>query len=282
VLATRQTAHAGGPLGTALVALAAPAGALAAGALGFTAAQMRDAAVAALRPSAQVGPVGVEGWVVDATIGASRRASRNLDHARRRAASPFLVRLRGHWRPAPTTRRSRLFRTHRRDRLFLRRLPRGDVSIRRFDRLDALGLQISALRRAVTETIAHASPGQGGARAAALVTGDRSLIDPETNRVFRDSGLGHMISVSGPHMGLVAGMIYGGLYFLLALIAPLALRFPISKWAAFAAILGTGAYLILSGNSVPAQRAFVMIAVAMGAILIDRPAITMRGSPLRR
>jgi competence protein ComEC len=71
-------------------------------------------------------------------------------------------------------------------------------------------------------------------------------------------------------------MIYGGLHLLFALIAPLALRFPIRKWAAFAAIVGTGAYLVVSGNSVPAQRSFVMIAVAMGAILVDRPALTMR------
>lgn len=100
--------------------------------------------------------------------------------------------------------------------------------------------------------------------AAALVTGDRSLIDSETNRAFRDSGLGHLLSVSGLHMGLVAGMLYGGLHLMFALIAPLALRFPIRKWAACVAILGTGAYLVLSGNSVPAQRSFVMIAVAMG------------------
>jgi competence protein ComEC len=141
---------------------------------------------------------------------------------------------------------------------------------------DELLVRVAAVRRALTETIAHAAPGQGGAVAAALVTGDRSLISPETNRIFRDSGLGHMLSVSGLHMGLVAGMTYGALHLLFALIAPLALRFPIRKWAALAALLVTGAYLVISGNSVPAQRSFVMIAVAMGAILVDRPALTMR------
>jgi competence protein ComEC len=301
LLATRQTAQAGGPLRTAFVALAVLAGSLAAGALGFTAAQLRDAAVAAPRLSAQIGPVGVEGWVVDATMGASRpRLTLLVKSIEGVATPPRFVEI--------STTPAGALQPGRSARCFaILGPPSGplapgayDAAFQAYferiggtgfsygacrpamfdapaDRLDALSLQIASLRRAVTETIAHASPGQGGALAAALVTGDRSLIDPETNRVFRDSGLGHMISVSGLHMGLVAGMIYGGLYFLLALIAPLALRFPIRKWAAFAAIVGTGAYLILSGNSVPAQRAFVMIAVAMGAILIDRPAITMRG-----
>jgi hypothetical protein len=35
--------------------------------------------------------------------------------------------------------------------------------------------------------------------------------------------------------------------------------------------------LVIFGSSVPAERAFVMTAVALGAILVDRPAISMRG-----
>ena len=95
--------------------------------------------------------------------------------------------------------------------------------------------------------------------------------------VFRDSGLAHLLSVSGLHMALVAGGIYAAIHFLLALIAPLALRFPIRKWAAAIALAGAGMYLVVSGASVPAQRSFVMTAVALGAVLIDRPAFTLRG-----
>ena len=54
-----------------LIAAALMAG-LAAGALGFTAGQWRAAAVQSPRLVAPFGPVGVEGWVVEATMGASR------------------------------------------------------------------------------------------------------------------------------------------------------------------------------------------------------------------
>ena len=120
-------------------------------------------------------------------------------------------------------------------------------------------------------------PNEGGAITAAMVTGDRSLMGPDTPIVFRDSGLAHLLSVSGLHMALVAGGLYAAIHFLLALIAPLALRFPIRKWAAAVALTGAGAYLVVSGVSVPAQRSCVMTAVALGAVLIDRPAFTLRG-----
>ena len=64
------------------------------------------------------------------------------------------------------------------------------------------------------------------------------------------------------------------------MIAPIALRFPIKKIAAVGALIVLAAYLIISGSSVPALRSFVMACVAFGAILLDRPAISMRGLAL--
>jgi len=62
----------------------------------------------------------------------------------------------------------------------------------------------------------------------------------------------------------------------LALIPGLADRFPIKKWAAFAAFLVTGFYLVLSGNQVATQRSFIMIAVVLLGVMFDRPTLTMR------
>lgn len=145
---------------------------------------------------------------------------------------------------------------------------------------DRQNLRLAAMRRDLTETIYAAAPGEGGAVAAALITGDRSLMSQEATVWYRDSGLGHILSVSGLHMSLVAGAVYGTLHLLLACVPWLALRFPIRKWAAAAAILASVAYLLLSGASVPAQRALVMTCVAMGAILVDRPALSLRGLAL--
>jgi len=136
------------------------------------------------------------------------------------------------------------------------------------------------MRYDLSMVIQRAAPGRGGAIAAALVTGDRSSIDVETNEALRDSGLGHLLSVSGIHMGVVGGLVFAMLLWTLSLIPPIALRWPVKKIAAVGALSALAAYLIVSGSSVPALRAFVMACVAFGAILLDRPAISMRGLAL--
>jgi competence protein ComEC len=143
--------------------------------------------------------------------------------------------------------------------------------------LDRQRLRLAAIRADLSAAIQHAAPGRGGAIAAALVTGDRSSIDTGTNQSLRDSGLGHLLAVSGIHMGVVGGLVFAVVLWMLSLIAPIALRFPVKKIAAMTALAVLAGYLIISGSSVPALRAFVMACVAFGAILIDRPAISMRG-----
>ncbi|GAM99384.1 DNA internalization-related competence protein ComEC/Rec2 [alpha proteobacterium U9-1i] len=145
---------------------------------------------------------------------------------------------------------------------------------------DQQRLRLAALRWDLSETIQAASPGRGGAIAAALVSGDRSAIDTETNEALTNSGLGHLLSVSGIHMGVVGGLVFGALLWLFALIPPIALRWPVKKIAAIGALTSLAVYLVISGSSVPALRAFVMACVAFGAILLDRPAISMRGLAL--
>jgi competence protein ComEC len=146
--------------------------------------------------------------------------------------------------------------------------------------LDRQRLRLAAARSDLSAAIVEAAPGRGGAIAAALVTGDRSSVDQDTNDALRDSGLGHLLSVSGIHMGVVGGLIFALVLRVLSLAPPIALRWPVKKIAAIAALATLAAYLVVSGGSVPALRAFVMACVAFGAIVIDRPAISMRGLAL--
>jgi competence protein ComEC len=113
-----------------------------------------------------------------------------------------------------------------------------------------------------------------------MVAGDRSAIDQETNETLQNSGLGHLLSVSGVHMGVVGGLVFAALLWSLALIPPLALRVSVKKLAAIGALSALAFYLVISGWSVPALRSFIMAGVAFGAILLDRPAISMRGLAL--
>jgi|CXWL01.1.fsa_nt_gi competence protein ComEC len=146
--------------------------------------------------------------------------------------------------------------------------------------LDRQRLTLAAMRADLSAAMLEVASDRGGAIAAALVTGDRAPIDKATNEALRNSGLGHLISVSGIHMGVVGGLVFGVLLWSLSLIGPLALRWPVKKIAAIGALTTLAAYLVISGSSVPALRSFVMACVAFGAILLDRPAISMRGLAL--
>ena len=112
--------------------------------------------------------------------------------------------------------------------------------------------------------------------AAALLTGLRGGIDETVWNWLRDSGLAHLLAISGLHLGLVAGLTFFALRFALALSETLALRRPIKKWAAVAALAAAFGYLMLTGATVPTQRAFVMAAMLFAAIMIDREPLTMR------
>ncbi len=93
---------------------------------------------------------------------------------------------------------------------------------------------------------------------------------------MRDAGLAHLLAISGLHIGLVAGILFFVVRFLLAAIPPVALRYPVKKWAALAALAGAFGYLLMSGATVPTQRAFLMLAVVLAAVVFDRSAISMR------
>ncbi len=139
-----------------------------------------------------------------------------------------------------------------------------------------LSARIETLRVALARRITAAAPGPGGAIVAAVVTGKREAIPESAEEALRDSGLAHLLAISGLHMGLATGLIFFTLRAGLALVEPLALRYPIKKWAA-AAALGAGLfYLLLSGGGWSARRAFIMTSVVFAAIIADRRALSLR------
>lgn len=115
-----------------------------------------------------------------------------------------------------------------------------------------------------------------GAIAAALITGDKAGIPDDVREDFVQSGLAHILAISGLHLSIIAGGVFVVFRKSIALFPPLCLRYSSKKIAAIGTIFVTLLYLILSGFGVPAQRAFIMISVVMGAILIDRTALSIR------
>ncbi|MCP5076029.1 MAG: ComEC family competence protein [Rhodobacteraceae bacterium] len=137
-------------------------------------------------------------------------------------------------------------------------------------------LRLFAVRMRVSGAIRARLPGQTGAFAAAIITGDRSAIDPAIMADLRRSNLAHLLAISGLHMGLLTGFIFAAVRYSFALFPFAALRLPTKKIAAVIAMLAGLSYLMISGANVATQRAFIMAAVILVAVLLDRPAITLR------
>ncbi|MFO0987840.1 MAG: ComEC/Rec2 family competence protein [Alphaproteobacteria bacterium] len=135
---------------------------------------------------------------------------------------------------------------------------------------------LERLRQRITERILAQLPSPTGALAAAQITGHRSTIPPEVMSAWQDSGLAHLIAISGMNIAIVAGLVFFAVRALLALVPWLALRISTKKWAAVAALTVTLAYLLISGAAVPTQRAYFMFAAVMAGVLIDREALSMR------
>jgi competence protein ComEC len=132
------------------------------------------------------------------------------------------------------------------------------------------------LRDAIDARIHTRLDGDERAIATALLTGRRDAITVPVNDAMFISGLGHVLSISGYHMAVVAGVVFFAVRALLALIPGLTVSFPIKKWSAAAALVAAAFYLLLSGAEVATQRSFFMTAVVLIAVIVDRRAITFR------
>lgn len=142
------------------------------------------------------------------------------------------------------------------------------------------GLRVLSLRLWLSRHVRAALPGDIGGFAAAVTTGDRSGVSLSALEALRASNLAHLLAISGLHMGLLAGFVFAALRLTVALIPPLALRVPGKKIAAIGALVAGGGYLALSGGSIATERAFIMVAVALCAVLVDRRALSLRAVAL--
>lgn len=138
------------------------------------------------------------------------------------------------------------------------------------------GLGVFTLRMAASERVRAILPGDVGGFAAAVTTGDRSGVGQGALDALRASNLAHLLAISGLHMGLLAGFVFALLRMGLSLFPALALRVPVKKLAALGALGAAAVYLALSGGNVATERAFIMVAVVLLAVLVDRRAFSLR------
>lgn len=137
-------------------------------------------------------------------------------------------------------------------------------------------IRLNKIRQQITDDVAKILPPDEAGIVDAVLIGEQSRMPKLIVNNYRDSGLAHFLSVSGLHMGAIAGLIFFVLRFLLALFPAVALRYDVKKLAAAGAILFSSLYLLVSGMAVPAERAFIMTAVVLFGVIFNRQAISMR------
>ncbi|MGD1990879.1 MAG: DNA internalization-related competence protein ComEC/Rec2 [Chromatiales bacterium] len=104
----------------------------------------------------------------------------------------------------------------------------------------------------------------------ALVTGDRSLLDKQQWRTFRNTGTSHLMAISGLHIGLVAMLVWWVSERLWRYASSLPLYLPSPLFAAVFALVAALAYAALAGFAIPTVRALLMTAVLVSGTLLRR------------
>ena len=280
---------------------------LAAALFGFAIAKVRTELVAAPILSHRIGPLGIEGQIEQAELhGTGYRIVLGHLHIRRLSEldTPARVRISlkagaelpppGSWwhvtavlmpPPAPAAPGAYDFG---RAAYFMRlgavgyaygRLTRIDTRDRASP-WDQAALVVERLRAQITARIHSVLPGSTGGIASALITGNRSAISSDDEQALRDAGLAHVLAIAGLHMALVGLGLFWVVRAGLATIPAIALRWPIKKLSAVAALCSATFYLMISGATSASTRAFVMLAMMLLSILFDRPALSMRSLAL--
>ncbi|WP_233516995.1 ComEC/Rec2 family competence protein [Pseudotabrizicola alkalilacus] len=170
----------------------------------------------------------------------------------------------------------------------------GSFDFRRmafFDRLGAVGYttapvvlwqpapegwSVARLRRDLALALMRAVPGDAGGFIAGIMTGDRSGLSRDAVQALRDTNMAHLLAISGMHMAFLTGFVFAGLRLAIAAVPPVALRVNGKKLAAVVSLAVAAFYLALSGANVATERAFIMVSVMLGAVLLDRKALTLR------
>lgn len=140
--------------------------------------------------------------------------------------------------------------------------------------------RVNRLRTRLSAAVQAAIPGDPGAFAAGVMTGDRSGLSGEAVAALRASSLAHLLAISGMNMAFLIGFVFALIRTGIALVPPLALRVNAKKIAAVLSFGVAWFYLLLSGANVATERAFLMVTVMLAGVLLDRRALSLRSLAL--
>ncbi len=142
--------------------------------------------------------------------------------------------------------------------------------------LNQVGSTAPTLRERLSAHVRAQLAGSAGGIAAAFASGDRGGIAVEDEEAMRDSGLTHLLSISGLHITVVVAAAMFLALRILALSPWFALRAPlliISAGCGAAAGIG---YTLLTGAEVPTIRSCIAAVLVLIGLAMGREAITLR------
>ena len=105
---------------------------------------------------------------------------------------------------------------------------------------------------------------------SALILGERQGLTPALREPFDKSGVGHIMAVSGLHLGLVAWLCFVSLRWLFSFSYRLTLMTDIRRLAAIVTTVPVIAYGSITGLQVSSQRAMVMVLVFLWSFVMGR------------
>jgi competence protein ComEC len=127
------------------------------------------------------------------------------------------------------------------------------------------------LRSAMARVINQRLAGAVAAFVRTMVLGERTDVSPDVEEGFRAAGATHVLSVSGLHLAVVAALVFGLLRRLAMLVPRWALHVNATALAAALSLPAVALYTLLTGEAVATLRSAFMAAVALGAMLFNRP-----------
>jgi len=149
-------------------------------------------------------------------------------------------------------------------------VPADRIRLLAKDPAPTMGTRLAQVRALLTRWITATLPGREGHITAALVTGDRSGITPRLRQQFNRLGIGHLLAISGLHIGIIATVSFGCLYWLTRRTACLVSRGRSRQAAAFLSLGPVVAYGLIAGLSPSTQRAVIMVSVYLLTLILDR------------
>ena len=125
-------------------------------------------------------------------------------------------------------------------------------------------------RRAMAALIERAGTGSSAGVLKALIIGDRAAIPTKLRDSFNRAGVGHILAISGLHIGIVATVAFFFFQKLLCFVKPFLWRAWTRKGAAIFALVPVCIYGLISGMSPSTQRAVIMVTAFLMTFLVER------------